>query len=147
MTKKKAGLIAFIAFLLAAVYFAGFGGHQVQKQPFRPAIEPVALPTPTAAPKTEKSAGSPEAFHEPQSGRMELGPESKTRPTGSSELAAGVSYSLKKEPDKEVLPGVTVNPGGKGLCIQLPKKDETLQLRRGSGDADCDYQVLWQKKY
>jgi pyruvate/2-oxoglutarate dehydrogenase complex dihydrolipoamide acyltransferase (E2) component len=148
MTTKRIAVAAVAALLLAAAYFAAFGGHEARRQPPKPPEEKVVQPAAPAAPATEKTARPAETDGETPAGRMRLSPAARETHSGdTAELSAGVTYSLKKERDREIAPGVTYSTGDRSVNIQLSNKDESLRLKRGGADAVGDYQVMWQKKY
>lgn len=147
MTKKHFGVFAVAALLLAALYFVAVSGYEARKQPPKPAGETVVQPTTPVAPAPDKAAGPANPVGERPAGQMELAPAARNaRAADSAEAAAGVSYSLKKEGDRQLVPGVTYSADNRSFNIQLANKDETIQLKR-AGDAVGDYQVMWRKKY
>lgn len=144
MNKKAILAIIAAVALLAAVYYAGHVYEAWKQQPPPPAAGPATPPPqpekPQLQPQPEKP---PAAAGQPRTGQMRLEPEPKEEP---AEQTAGFAESRKKESDKTILPGVTLNPGGQGVCIQLADKNETIQLKRNASES-TDYQMMWQKKF
>jgi len=144
MGKKPLWLLAIVlALLTAAFLFVQAGFFAVQgPPPSPPAAEPAAAPPAPAAAETPSPAASGT-----RSGQMKLADKPKAFEPGPP-VDADYSYTLRKNGgEREILPGVTIMSGTKGVSIKTADKDETIQIKRDSTNSTSDIQVMWQKKH
>lgn len=92
------------------------------------------------APQMRQEAAKPAPAGRTQT--MELSSASRGL-TPSAQSGADFSCSQQKPAERQILPGMSIAPGG-GVNIKTGAEAETIHLRRGG---EGGYQVLWQKKY
>jgi hypothetical protein len=142
--KAKWWILVILIALLAGLYAVWQGGNLTTKEkPPAPAETKTAVPAPPKAEETEVPATAEETA---RSGQMQLSPAPGSF-TSAPRADADFSYSLKKDStERELLPGVTYDPG-QGVNIKLNNKQESIQLQRDHTYPTTDYQILWKKKY